>query len=163
MYSSCLWITPLNALSSIHLHKITFRNFLDSQWKNLNNTIYRFLPNLEYQPLHIFFPLISLPSSKTMLISSFNPFSLKNQSEHSHIIEAVEYAESQFQAIMTDLYKEINKPDDNWKIWVQTLLYRELVSCFAFQIFKFLMLIHIRISYCQLLALHPHWAYLWSY
>ena len=98
-----------------------------------------------------FFSFISLPSSKTMSISSFNPFSLKNQSEHSHTIrkiqEAVEYSKSQFWAIMTDLYKEINKPDDDWKIWVQTLLYHELVSYFAFQIFKILMLIHIRKSY----------------
>ena len=64
---------------------------------------------------------------------------------------------------MTDIYKEINKPDEDQKIWVQTLLYHELVSYFAFQIFKILMLIHIRKSYCHLLASHPHWAYLWSY
>lgn len=67
-----------------------------------------------------------------MSIASFDPFSLKNITDHSRLgyklQEIIDYAESRFRAILTNLYHDIGEDDDGRPKWVQTLLHRELVS-----------------------------------
>jgi len=78
-----------------------------------------------------FFFLLSLPSA-TMLLSSFNPFSITKVEQYSSkgrkIQEIIDYAESRFRAVLTKLCDDLGKSEINQNIWVQTLLHRELVS-----------------------------------
>ena len=78
-----------------------------------------------------FFYLLSLPSP-TMLLSSFNPFSITKVEQYSSkgrkIQEIIDYAESRFRAVLTKLFDDLAKTEINQNIWAQTLLNRELVS-----------------------------------
>lgn len=62
-----------------------------------------------------------------MPITLFNPFSLKNVTDHfnqrEHIQEVIDYAESRFWTIL----KETRDTDSDRKKWTQILLHRELV------------------------------------
>ena len=73
-----------------------------------------------------------------MSFSTFNPFSLPKTSEYSNtalkIQEVIDYAESRFRAILTDMNNDPSKPEIDRKYWIQTLLQRELVSELAFYI-----------------------------
>lgn len=75
--------------------------------------------------------VVFLPS-RTMPISTFDPFSLTKAAEYSRtgtqIQEAVYYAESRFRAILTDINNDLNKSEIDRIYWIQKLLRRELVS-----------------------------------
>jgi hypothetical protein len=66
----------------------------------------------------------------SLAIATFNPFSLQNISKDSltgiKIQEVVNYADSRFRAILTEISN--GKTDIDRKKWVQSLLHRELVS-----------------------------------
>jgi hypothetical protein len=67
-----------------------------------------------------------------MSIASFNPFSLGNNSHHVltgiRIQEIIDYAESRFRAILTNISHEKEKTESDRKKWVQGLLHLELVN-----------------------------------
>lgn len=71
-----------------------------------------------------------------MSISSFNPFSLTRVSEYSlaaiKIQEVVDYAESRFRHILTDINNDPSKSDIDRKYWIQSLLYHELVGALIY-------------------------------
>ena len=54
------------------------------------------------------------------------------------IQDIVYYAESRFRAVLTYISnKEVEKPDPDRNLWVQTLLHREVVSIIAFNLYNY--------------------------
>lgn len=73
-----------------------------------------------------------------MSFSTFNPYSLDELSKYSltgvMIQEVVDYAESRFRAILVYINKDPSKTEIDRKNWIQTLLYRELVSILLYSV-----------------------------